>query len=84
MVSDNFVAVGASMLVVHASRNAERNTAAAKPAADETEDEAEDPGQGSLKLLHARHASMAAVLALNSCWVVRPELLMVGGAVRWT
>ena len=84
MVSDNFVAVGTSMLVVHARRNAERNAAAAKPAADETENEAEDPGQGSLKLLHARHASMTAVLALNRCWVGRPFLSMDGGAVRWS
>ena len=83
-MSDNFVAVGASMLVVHASRNAERNTAAAKPTADEAENEAEDPGQGSLVLLHARHASMTAVLALDSCRMVRPELFMVGGTVRWT
>ena len=48
MVSNDFLAVSAGVLLVVAGGNAERNQTASEPAAEEAEDAKEDPGEQAL------------------------------------
>ena len=72
MLSDHFVAMGASVLLIIERWDAERNAAAAKPAAHNAENDAENPGKGALLLCHVSHAILSAKLALNNRGVVWP------------
>ena len=72
MMSNDFLAVSAGVLLVVAGGNAERNQAASEPAADEAENETEDPAERALLLGHVRHTGLSAVLALNCHGVVGP------------
>ena len=76
------MAVGASVLLVVARGDAERNKAAAEPASNKAENEAKDPGKGALLLIHVSHAGVAAVLALDRHWMVWPVARWVGTTVR--
>ena len=73
-MSNDFLAVGASVLLIVACGDAERNQAAAEPAANEAEYKAKDPTKGTFVLSHVCHASLSAVLALNSHGMVWPVI----------
>ena len=78
MRSNALVAMGASVLLIVASGDAEGDQAAAEPAADETEDEAEDPSERALVLMHGSHAGVTAMLALDRHRVVWPVAGRIG------
>ena len=69
------------MLLIVTSRDAEGNQAAAEPATDEAKHEAEDPAERALLLINVGHASVAAVLALDSDGVIWPVARRVGASV---
>ena len=64
--------MGASVLLIVASWDAEGDQAAAEPASDEAENQAKDPSESTLLLIHVSHAGVTAMLALNSDGVVWP------------
>ena len=64
--------MGALVLLIVASGDAEGDEAASEPAANEAEDETQDPGKGALVLIDVSHADLAAVLASDGDGVVWP------------
>ena len=64
--------MGALVLLIVASGDAEGDEAASKPAANEAENETQDPGKGALVLIDVSHADLAAVLASDGDGVVWP------------
>ena len=83
MMSNDFLAVSASVFLIIAGGNTEWNQAAAQPAADKAQNEAKDPTKSAFLLSDVSHACLSAMLALNSHWVVWPMVNWESTRTTW-